>query len=168
MEPHHRFGNDLCGADFERGQWYTAFFLFFFKKNMVLTRGKPYLGLDSSGNAHPPGRGATVVIGGSGGYLEGYFWRDQHFCQCSFFRALPTYSDGKLHIPVHVLVLENVHAYSPTEAVTRRRSHHRYVSIEVGPSQVDRGAHQQALITARPLLPLVATCSEPVYCSHYS
>ena len=44
-----------------------------------------------------------MVIGGSGGYLEG-FWRDQHFCQCSFFRALPTYSDGILHIPVHVLV----------------------------------------------------------------
>ena len=34
----------------------------------------------------------------------GIIWRDQHFCQCSFFRALPTYSDGILHIPVHVLV----------------------------------------------------------------
>ena len=97
-----------------------------------------------------------MVIGGSGGYLEG-IWRDQHFCQCSFFRALPTYSDGILHIPVHVLVFREYPRIFPS-----RRSYPPdippcdSISIEVGPDESAEGAYQQtAPLLSRPLRRLV-------------
>ena len=70
----------------------------------------------------------------------GLFWRDQHFCQCSFSRALPTYSDDILHIPVHVKVYLTMPRHRKEEASLAASSHLPSGRIELMPQRARHGS----------------------------
>ena len=113
----------------------------FFLKNMVLTRGKPYLGLDSSGNAHPPGRHPWKLGGVEGNWRD--IWRDQHFCQCSFPCAAHIFWWYATYPSTRVGFLENVHARSPAEGGIRLNSRSDTWVSNPGSDGLAKGAYQR-------------------------
>ena len=104
---------------------YLFFFFFKYGSNQGVTISEPEFERQCSSSR----KGATVVIGGSGGYLEGLFGGISISANVLF----------SVHCP-HILMVyyisqytcwfsENIHAYSPADGVTRLTFHHAIVLV---------------------------------------